>query len=251
MDVAEIWKRYKCDPTDVEMRNRLIDQYMPLVRKHAGQIANRFRSAVIEFDDLVSAGFFGMLDAIEAFDPNRGIKFEAFSALRIRGAMLDESRRLDQVSRLTRTREKQRVAMVEQLRDELGRQPTDDEVATELGPSRQIAVPSVVSMDQLIEDKNSESKGRSLRDNFLDREDPPDRRMASSDQLSVIVQSLSQVERMIILCYYYEHMSMREILPKLSTFRNHEFHKSTAKSSRGWKRTWHIDATNFSRSERC
>src|ERR1700738_1681190 len=102
VDVQQIWREYKTEPT-VELRNQLVELYLPLVKYNAERIWSRLPDGV-DLDDLISAGVFGLMDAIAAFDLDRGVKFETYCAPRIRGAILDELRSMDWVPRLVRSR---------------------------------------------------------------------------------------------------------------------------------------------------
>src|ERR1700757_5455479 len=101
VEIDEVWKLYKADPTNKEYRNHLVERYLPLVKYNAERIWARLPDGV-ELDDLISAGVFGLMDAIDAFDLTRGVKFETYRVPRIRGAMLDELRTMDWVPRLVR-----------------------------------------------------------------------------------------------------------------------------------------------------
>src|SRR5271156_4936158 len=131
-DVAQIWQQFKADPDNQDMRNRLVEMYLPLVKYNGERIWSRLPEGV-ELDDLVSAGVFGLMDAIDAFDLERGVKFETYCVPRIRGAMLDELRTMDWVPRLVRSK----ASRMEEARKELearhGRPPTDAELATHPG----------------------------------------------------------------------------------------------------------------------
>src|SRR4029077_5419777 len=98
-DIAEVWIKFKADPDDKWLRNRLVEQYLPLVKYNGERIWSRLPEGV-DLDDLISAGVFGLMDAINAFDLTRGVKFETYCVPRIRGAMLDELRTMDWVPRL-------------------------------------------------------------------------------------------------------------------------------------------------------
>src|SRR4051812_16390550 len=100
-DVAQIWQNFKADPNNQDMRNRLVEMYLPLVKYNGERIWSRLPEGV-ELDDLISAGVFGLMDAIDAFDLSRGVKFETYCAPRIGGAMLDELRTMAWGPRLGR-----------------------------------------------------------------------------------------------------------------------------------------------------
>src|SRR5262245_40317861 len=133
-ELAAAWKDFKAGG-DEELRNRLVEQYLFLVRFTAERIGAKLPDEV-DVDDLMSAGVFGLVDAIDAFDLERGGKFETYCAPRIRGAILDELRNMDWVPRLVRHRAHKLAAMTRTLEVELGRVPAEDEVARRLGLSR-------------------------------------------------------------------------------------------------------------------
>src|SRR6185312_8483409 len=132
IEIDEVWKRYKADPENQELRNLLVEQYLPLVKYNGERIWARLPDGV-ELDDLISAGVFGLMDAIDAFDMTRGVKFETYCVPRIRGAMLDELRTMDWVPRLVRSKSSKMEAARKSLEAEHGRPPTNVELAGKLG----------------------------------------------------------------------------------------------------------------------
>src|SRR5580765_3554102 len=122
-DVAQIWQAFKADPSNQDLRNRLVEMYLPLVKYNAARIWSRLPEGV-ELDDLISAGVFGLMDAIDAFDLERGVKFETYCVPRIRGAMLDELRTMDWVPRLVRSKASKLEEARKTLEVEHGRPPT-------------------------------------------------------------------------------------------------------------------------------
>src|SRR3982750_4134273 len=129
-DIKEVWIEYKKIRTEA-LRNILMGNYLHLVRYNAERIHVKLPDEV-ELDDLMSAGIFGLMDAIAAFDLERGVKFETYCAPRIRGAILDELRSMDWVPRLVRSRAHKLDSASKQLETELGRVPTQEEVAHRL-----------------------------------------------------------------------------------------------------------------------
>src|SRR5947199_2630493 len=131
-DISEVWQELKQDQSSKELRNLLIEKYLHLVRYNAERVWSKLPDGV-DLNDLISAGVFGLMDAIEAFDLTRGVKFETYCVPRIRGAMLDELRTMDWVPRLVRSK----ASKVEQgrkaLEAALGRPPTPEELAEKLG----------------------------------------------------------------------------------------------------------------------
>src|SRR5205807_8499749 len=131
VDVQQLWRDYQANPTD-ELRNQLVELYLPLVKYNADRIWQRLPDGV-DKDDLISAGVFGLMDAISAFDLDRGVKFETYCVPRIRGAMLDELRTMDWVPRLVRSKASRLEESRKSLEAELGRPPRPDEMAEKLG----------------------------------------------------------------------------------------------------------------------
>src|SRR5881275_1158366 len=130
-DIQQVWRDYRAHPS-VELRNQLVENYLPLVKYNAERIWSRLPEGV-DLDDLISAGVFGLLDAIEAFDLERGVKFETYCVPRIRGAMLDELRTMDWVPRLVRSKASKLEEARKTLEAEHGRPPRPDEMAAKLG----------------------------------------------------------------------------------------------------------------------
>ena len=140
-DVEQLWIEFKQDLSNQELRNRLVEMYLPLVKYNGERIWARLPEGV-ELDDLVSAGVFGLMDAIDAFDLSRGVKFETYCVPRIRGAMLDELRTMDWVPRLVRSKASKLNEAMKDLEARLGRQPNENELAHEM----QISVPELEKM---------------------------------------------------------------------------------------------------------
>src|SRR5712672_4163751 len=133
VDVTELWREFKEHPT-TPLRNRLVERYLPLVKYNGERIWSRLPEGV-DLDDLISAGIFGLMDAINAFDMSRGVKFETYCVPRIRGAMLDELRTMDWVPRLVRSKASRMEEARKSLEASLGRPPRPDEMAERLGIS--------------------------------------------------------------------------------------------------------------------
>src|SRR4026207_59405 len=139
-DIAQVWLAYRAEPT-VELRNQLVERYLSLVKYNAERIWSRLPDGV-ELDDLISAGVFGLMDAIDAFDLTRGVKFETYCVPRIRGAMLDELRTMDWVPRLVRSKASKLGEATKCLEARLGRHPTEIELAEHMA----LSVPEIEKM---------------------------------------------------------------------------------------------------------
>ncbi|MCA9224358.1 MAG: sigma-70 family RNA polymerase sigma factor, partial [Planctomycetales bacterium] len=140
-DIQEVWKAYKADPSRKELRNLLVERYLPLVKYNGERIWQRLPEGV-ELDDLISAGVFGLMDAIDAFDMSRGVKFETYCVPRIRGAMLDELRTMDWVPRLVRSKASKLNEATKTLEAQLGRAPNE----VELSEHMQISIQELEKM---------------------------------------------------------------------------------------------------------
>jgi RNA polymerase sigma factor for flagellar operon FliA len=217
-DIAEVWQAYKLDPGNKALRNRLVENYLPLVKYNGERIWARLPDGV-ELDDLISAGVFGLMDAINAFDMNRGVKFETYCVPRIRGAMLDELRSMDWVPRLVRSKATKLNEAVKKLEAELGRSPNENELAEYMGISLQ-------ELEKLITDANavnliSLNKKWYETDSYKDvreidiledkKGEDPTRRVQKSDLMRLVTKGLNRNERLIIILYYYEELTMKEI----------------------------------------
>ncbi|NBT14207.1 MAG: FliA/WhiG family RNA polymerase sigma factor [Planctomycetia bacterium] len=217
-EVQDLWKRIKADPSNEDLRNRLIEIYLPLVKYNGERIWSRLPEGV-ELDDLVSAGTFGLMDAIDAFDMSRGVKFETYCVPRIRGAMLDELRTMDWVPRLVRSKASKLNEAVKTLEAKLGRSPSDEEVAEHMQLSREdfekllveANAASLVSLNKKWCETDSSKDVREI-DILEDKKgDDPTRRIQKADLMRLVTKGLSRNERLIIILYYYEELTMKEI----------------------------------------
>ncbi|MBQ9371732.1 MAG: FliA/WhiG family RNA polymerase sigma factor [Thermoguttaceae bacterium] len=216
--VAEMWRDFIADRSNKTLRNALIEQYLPLVRYHAERVWSRLPDEV-DLDDLVSSGIFGLMDAIDAYDPERGVKFETYCVPRIRGAMLDELRSMDWVPRLVRSRARKLSEANKELSNKLGRLPTQEELASHLKMdkselARVMTDANAVNLVSLNKKwfETDGSKDVSEIDLVEDeRSEDPTSRMQKADIIRMVTKGLSRNERMIIILYYYEEMTMKEV----------------------------------------
>lgn len=216
-DMPTVWAEYRDRPT-VELRNRLVEQYLSLVKYNAERIWARLPDGV-ELDDLISAGVFGLMDAIDAFDLTRGVKFETYCVPRIRGAMLDELRTMDWVPRLVRSKASKTEAARKELEASLGRPPRPEELAAKLGlPLEQLdahmgeaTAVNLVSLNKKWYETDSYKDVREI-DILEDKKaEDPTGRIQNRDLMKLVTRGLNRNERLIVILYYYEEMTMKEI----------------------------------------
>ncbi|WP_369822078.1 FliA/WhiG family RNA polymerase sigma factor [Saccharomonospora sp. CUA-673] len=216
--IRTLWHDFATEPTQ-RARDRLVLHYAPLVKYVAGRVGTGLPTHV-DVADLIQSGIFGLVDAIEKFDPERGLRFETYAMQRIRGAILDDLRSQDWVPRVVRSRAREVQRTLERLGASLGRTPTDAEVAAELGISLaelrelygQLRLTSVVALEALVaEGKESESVVESLPDE--DAVDPAavlvDR--DNRKQLADAISQLSERDRVVVSLYYFESLTLAEI----------------------------------------
>lgn len=216
-EIDHVWREYRATGT-VELRNRLIENYLPLVRYNAERVWAKLPNEV-DIDDLISSGILGLIDAIEAFDLDRGVKFATYCSQRISGAILDELRERDWVPRIVRNRMRRVDYAVKALQAELGRPPTRQELIAEMKLSRDefervINDTNTTSFISLDKPRNESDSHKDLREvDVLEdkRSDDPILEMQKKDVKELIMRGLSRAERLIVLLYYYEEMTMKEI----------------------------------------
>ena len=212
----KIWEKYTKNPTQ-EMREQIIIEYAPLVKIVAGRLS-MYLGGNVEYEDLVSYGVFGLIDAIDKFDTNKDVKFETYASLRIRGSILDQIRKMDWIPRTVRQRQRKIDEAIKSLEARTGKTPTDEMLAEELGVSgeellswqSQLKVTNVVSLNEFVESGNEpvmDAKG-----NF--RFAQPEEVIAETElkqMLKGAMQLLTEKEQKVILLYYYEDLTLKEI----------------------------------------
>ncbi|MFP6668995.1 MAG: FliA/WhiG family RNA polymerase sigma factor [Pirellulales bacterium] len=216
--IYAVWIAYKAEPQNKSHRNRLVEEYLPLVKYNGERIWARLPEGV-ELDDLISAGVFGLMDAIDAFDLTRGVKFETYCVPRIRGAMLDELRTMDWVPRLVRSKASKLAEAIKQCEAKYGRPPSEIELAGRMEIS-------VKELEKLMMDANavglvSLNKKWYETDSYKDireidiledkKGEDPTRRIQKNDLMRLVTKGLNRNERLIIILYYYEELTMKEI----------------------------------------
>lgn len=220
-DVSALWALYKQEG-DSSARDALILNYSPLVKYVAGRLASSLPQTV-DTGDLISYGVFGLIDAIEKFDPGRAIKFETYAIARIKGAIIDELRAMDWVPRSVRSRAREIEAAYISLENELRRVPSDEEVSARMGITlkefhdilSKLSYTSVVSFEELWVGGNDKEDGpgaiAAIRDDTA--EDPVAifESAELKDILAGAIERLPEREKTVIALYYYEGLTLKEI----------------------------------------
>lgn len=217
-DITEVWREFKQDQSNKELRNLLIERFLPLVRFNAERVWQKLPDGV-DLNDLISAGVFGLMDAIEAFDLTRGVKFETYCVPRIRGAMLDELRTMDWVPRLVRSKASKVEAARKAAEVEVGRPPTNAEVAAKMQiPTEEFeklkAEASAVNLVSLNKKWYETDSSKDVREVDILEDNKgidPTNGIQKRDIMRLVTKGLNRNERLIIILYYYEELTMKEI----------------------------------------
>ncbi len=218
VDKAKLWSDYQKKPTQ-ELREQLIIEYSQLVKLVAGRLS-MYLGYNVEYDDLVSYGIFGLIDAIDKFDMAKNVKFETYASLRIRGAILDQIRKMDWIPRTVRQRQRKIDDAIKQVEMQTGKNATDEEIAKQLGVSEdellswqsQLKVTNVVSLNEFDEQGNSPEPAMDARFNshFAQPEDVMEEQELKQTLIASL-ELLTEKERRVIELYYYEDMTLKEI----------------------------------------
>ncbi len=202
-----------------EAREKLILEFAPLVKVVAGRLS-MYLGYNVEYDDLVSYGIFGLIDAIDKFDCFKEVKFETYASLRIRGAILDQIRKMDWIPRTIRQKQKRIEAVIREVEQAAGRAATDEEIAAGLGISddeylewqSQMKITGVVSLNEYMEQGSdvSQDYGRHTTSRFESPEESIEKEELTK-VLGEALQLLTEKEQKVITLYYYEELTLKEI----------------------------------------
>ena len=212
----KLWEDYARLKTP-DLREKLILEYAPLVKVVAGRLS-MYLGSNVEYEDLVSYGIFGLIDAIDKFDMGKEVKFETYASLRIRGAILDQIRKMDWIPRTVRQRQKQIDAAIKEFERKNGHTPTDAELAEYIGISaielsdwqNQAKADNIISLNEYLEQGNDIAPDRVTGSGF----DTPEgvvERSELREMLDKALELLTEKEKKVILLYYYEELTLKEI----------------------------------------
>jgi RNA polymerase sigma factor for flagellar operon FliA len=224
-EIDVIWTKFAKDKSP-ELRSQLITVYAPLVRFVVGRLGIP-PTSLLEAEDLVSYGMIGLINAIDRFDPSRGVRFEAFASVRIRGAVIDQLRSLNWLPRSAISRVRQIESALAVLEQKLGRPAQEKEVAEEMGVSadryRQILLEmnsTVLSLDAPLGSLSQDDEVTSLSELLEDHTAPGPVEQAEqqelTEMLSTAIEALPEREKLLLALYYQEELTMKEISKILS-----------------------------------
>ena len=204
-DLEQIWREFRATREE-SLRNRLVLQYAPLVKYVAGRLRTRMPDSV-DPDDLVSDGVLGLMDAIERFDPARGLAFQTFAVPRIRGAIIDGMRSMDFVPRSVRDKLRTVARAHATLEERLGRAPEDVEVAREVG----IPVQQLRDLSRQASSNHANLDDFDLADELTHAADHKVEQGDVNASLMRVVDQLRERDQVIIALYYFEGLTLAEI----------------------------------------
>lgn len=236
-----LWIEYSHSKTTA-IREQLIIEYVPLVKLVAGRLAIYLGSNV-EYDDLVSYGIFGLIDAIDKFDYGKGIKFETYASLRIRGSILDQIRKLDWIPRSVRQKQKSIDSAIKKLETEKGSNYTEEDVVRELGISEdeyaswlaQTNISNISSLEDFVEQGNEVKASNSVSYMKIEPEAVLEEKELKQSLMEAL-ESLTDKEKTVVLLYYYEELTLKEIsnVMDVSESRVSQLHSKALKKMRGF-----------------
>lgn len=211
-----LWKEY-ISTKNSEIRDKIILEYAPLVKIVAGRLSI-YLGYNVEYDDLVGYGIFGLIDAIDKFDYDKGVKFETYASLRIRGAILDQIRKMDWIPRSLRQKQKKMEAAISKIETQYGRPAKDEEIASELGIETeelinwqgQAKITNIISLDEFVE-AAGEKEVNVIKSNSYEQPESIALKNEIKQQLMDSLEILTDKERKVILLYYYEELTLKEI----------------------------------------
>ncbi|MBD5517056.1 MAG: FliA/WhiG family RNA polymerase sigma factor [Lachnospiraceae bacterium] len=238
----KLWEDY-ANTKSPEIREKIILEYAPLVKVVAGRLS-MYLGYNVEYEDLVSYGIFGLIDAIDKFDCLKDVKFETYASLRIRGAILDQIRKMDWIPRTIRQKQKRIDSAIKEIEAKHGRSATDEEIAEILGITdeeylewqSQMKITNVVSLNEFLE-QGSEvpNEASNTRSSAFDSPEEILERDELKKMLAQALELLTEKERKVIVLYYYEDLTLKEIsnILEVSESRISQLHTRALQKMRG------------------
>lgn len=212
----ELWKEYE-KTKNSDIREQLIIEYSGLVKIVAGRLG-MYLGYTVEYDDLVGYGIFGLIDAIDKFELTKGVKFETYASLRIRGSILDQIRKMDWIPRTLRQKQKKLETAMKELEVKFGRPASNAELSEELGISieeledlvNQTQIANLVSLDEYLE-QGSEVRIEAGNTARFEQPEMIVERQELKKMLAKAIDSLTENEQKVIAFYYFEELTLKEI----------------------------------------
>lgn len=215
-DKRKLWDEYARTKSS-QSRDKIILEYAPLVKLVAGRLS-MYLGYNVEYEDLVSYGIFGLIDAIDKFDCTKAVKFETYASLRIRGAILDQIRKMDWIPRTIRQKQKKIDTAIKEIEDQEGRTAKDKEIAKKLGIGEeefldwqsQMKITNVISLNEYLEQGAEVPNQKNYSKHF----DAPEEVMEQTELKQILkdaLELLTEKERKVIVLYYYEELNLKEI----------------------------------------
>lgn len=213
---TKLWEKYS-KTKDSTIKEQLIIEYAQLVKFVAGRLS-MYLGSNVEFEDLCGYGVFGLIDAIDKFDYEKGVKFETYASLRIRGSILDNIRKMDWIPRSIRKKQKVMDGAIRKLEIEYGRTATDEEISKELEIStdeyykwmNQTKALALTSLEEYVE-QGGETRVEPVSNAHYSQPEEMAEREALKNLLSNAIEGLSEKEKKVIVLYYYEELTLKEI----------------------------------------
>lgn len=213
---AKLWEDYSKHKSS-EGREKLITEYAGLVKVVAGRLS-MYLGYNVEYEDLVGYGIFGLIDAVDKYDYSKGVKFETYASFRIRGAILDEIRKMDWIPRTLRQKQRKLDTAYQKLESELGRAATDEEMAKELELTpkeyelwqNQTNISNLFSLDEYLEQGSESNVESNLSSNY----ETPEQITERNELKTILTDALcilTEKEKKVIILYYYEELTLKEI----------------------------------------
>ncbi len=217
MGRKRLWDDY-AKSKSAQVREQIIIEYAPLVKVVAGRLS-MYLGYNVEYDDLVGYGIFGLIDAIDKFDYKKEVKFETYASLRIRGAILDQIRKMDWIPRTVRQRQKQIDSATKEVEAIKGRPATDEEIAAALGIGEeeyvewqsQMKVTNVISLNEYLEMGTEISNEVANTSRHFDAPEKVAEQEELKEMLVEALELLTEKEKKVIVLYYYEELTLKEI----------------------------------------
>lgn len=214
---TKLWKKYD-ETKSAEIREQIILEYAPLVKIVAGKLS-MYLGYNVEFDDLVGYGIFGLIDAIDKFDSTKEVKFETYASLRIRGAILDQIRKMDWIPRTIRQKQKKIDAAIQEIESKTNKIASNEAIAEELGISEeellnwqgQMKSTNVISLNEYIEQGSEPTAAEGAGVPRFEQPEKVVEMKELKELLKESIESLTERERKVVLLYYYEELTLKEI----------------------------------------